>query len=165
MHRLLGFAVAVSTIAVWFSSAASAQDCERFAWQCQGYSGPRGQPTPSMFGMPSPNGRATFGQPNPAVYATLSDEPFPVSAVSLTQIDPAFLRQTVSYFTGEAAGTIVIDTDNHFLYFVQENGQAIRYGVGVGREGFGWSALPPSTRNANGPTGIRPKKCWSVSPS
>jgi lipoprotein-anchoring transpeptidase ErfK/SrfK len=141
VRRSLGVAVAVSTMAVWFSSAAPAQNCERFVWQCQGYSGPPGQPGPSIFGMPSPSGGATFGQPNPAVYAALSNEPFPVSAVSLTEIDPAFLRQTVSYFTGEAAGTIVIDTRNHFLYFVEANGQAIRYGVGVGREGFGWSGM------------------------
>jgi lipoprotein-anchoring transpeptidase ErfK/SrfK len=140
VRRLLGVAIAASTIAMWFSSVASAQDCERFLWQCQG-SGPPGQPNPPMFGMPSPNGGPTFGQPNSAVYAALSDEQFPVSAVSLTEIDPAFWRQTVSYYTGEPPGTIVIDTRNHFLYFVEANGQAIRYGVGVGREGFGWSGI------------------------
>jgi lipoprotein-anchoring transpeptidase ErfK/SrfK len=49
-----------------------------------------------------------------------------------------FRRQTVSYATNERAGTIVIDTRAHFLYFVLGDGRAIRYGVGVGRTGFGW---------------------------
>jgi lipoprotein-anchoring transpeptidase ErfK/SrfK len=51
------------------------------------------------------------------------------------------LRQTVSYMTNEPAGTVIIDTHSHYLYLVEGNGQAIRYGVGVGREGFGWSGV------------------------
>ena len=47
-------------------------------------------------------------------------------------------RQTVDYPTREAPGTLVIDPDQHFLYFVLGDGQAIRYGIGVGRTGFGW---------------------------
>jgi lipoprotein-anchoring transpeptidase ErfK/SrfK len=50
-----------------------------------------------------------------------------------------FQRQLVAYRTGESPGTIVVDTRRHFLYFVLGNDQAIRYGVGVGRLGFGWS--------------------------
>jgi lipoprotein-anchoring transpeptidase ErfK/SrfK len=56
-------------------------------------------------------------------------------------VDPAFLRQSVAYETKEAAGTIVVDPANHFLYHVQKGGQAIRYGAGVGGEGFGWSGV------------------------
>jgi lipoprotein-anchoring transpeptidase ErfK/SrfK len=164
VRRILGVAVAVSTIAMWFSSVALAQDCERFVWQCQGYSGPRGQPNPPLFGMPSPNGGPSFGQPNPAVYAALSDEPFPVSAVSLTDIDPAFLRQTVSYYTGEAPGTIIIDTRNHFLYFAEANGQAIRYGVGVGREGFGWSGTATIHDKREWPDWYPPKEMLERQP-
>jgi len=163
VRRLLVVAVAAATIAVWFSPTASAQDCERFAWQCQGYSGPRGQPSPSIFGMPGQSG-ASFGQPNPAVYAALSDEPFPVSAVSLTNIDPAFLRQTVSYFTSEEAGTIVIDTPNHFLYFVEGNGQAVRYGVGVGREGFGWAGVATIQEKREWPDWYPPKEMLERQP-
>jgi len=59
--------------------------------------------------------------------------------VSPYRVVPAqFRRQTVSYATAERPGTIVIDTRAHFLYFVVGNNQAIRYGVGVGRTGFGW---------------------------
>ncbi len=50
-----------------------------------------------------------------------------------------FHRRTVRYQTDEKPGTIVIDTHAHFLYFVLGNGRAVRYGVGVGRTGFGWS--------------------------
>lgn len=51
---------------------------------------------------------------------------------------PAFQRSEVDYRGPEAPGTIVIDTKAHFLYFVEPDGKAMRYGVGVGREGFGW---------------------------
>src|ERR1044072_6520385 len=48
-------------------------------------------------------------------------------------------RQVVNYPTREAPGTIIIDTPNTYLYLVMGNGQAMRYGIGVGREGFTWS--------------------------
>ncbi|WP_315837345.1 L,D-transpeptidase [Bradyrhizobium prioriisuperbiae] len=60
-------------------------------------------------------------------------------------------RQTVSYATHEAAGTIVIDTANTVLYYVLGNNRAIRYGVGVGREGFTWSGTQNITRKAEWP--------------
>ena len=55
------------------------------------------------------------------------------------KVDPAFARKVVTYLTPVRAGTIVVDPGNHFLYLVQGDGQAIRYGVGVGGEEFGWS--------------------------
>jgi lipoprotein-anchoring transpeptidase ErfK/SrfK len=55
------------------------------------------------------------------------------------RMDPRFLRQEVAFSGKEAPGTIVIDTPNHFLYLVQGEGRAIRYGIGVGRPGFTWS--------------------------
>ena len=51
---------------------------------------------------------------------------------------PKYKRQTVAYKSGEKPGTIVIETRQHYLYYVLGKGQAIRYGVGVGRDGFGW---------------------------
>ena len=50
-------------------------------------------------------------------------------------------RQTISYATREAPGTIIIDTPNRYLYYVLGGGQAIRYGIGVGRDGFTWSGV------------------------
>ena len=53
--------------------------------------------------------------------------------------NPAFARQVVAYPTHERPGTIIVDPGSHFLYFIHDAGQAIRYGVGVGAEGFIWS--------------------------
>jgi len=152
--------VCIILMAVSFSSGASA-DCERFLWQCQGYSGPTGQPSMSSPGLGADAG---FAQPNMAVYGAVGGEPFPVSAVSLTDIGPTFLRQTVNYNTGEAAGTIVIDTRNHFLYLVQGNGRALRYGVGVGREGFGWSGVATIHDKREWPDWYPPKEMFERQP-
>src|SRR3979409_1642124 len=55
---------------------------------------------------------------------------------------PARLRrQIVSYATREAPGTVIIDTPNTYLYYVLGGGRAIRYGIGVGRDGFTWSGV------------------------
>jgi lipoprotein-anchoring transpeptidase ErfK/SrfK len=72
-------------------------------------------------------------------YGPVFGEPFPVPAVNLSQIDPAFLVKAVPYAGAEPPGTVVINPSSRYLYLVQEGGRAIRYGVGVGREGFGWS--------------------------
>jgi lipoprotein-anchoring transpeptidase ErfK/SrfK len=73
------------------------------------------------------------------IYAEAKDASFTVPGVKLKQIDSAFLRKNVTYATKEAPGTIVVDPANHFLYHVEEDGKATRYGVGVGREGFVWA--------------------------
>jgi lipoprotein-anchoring transpeptidase ErfK/SrfK len=57
----------------------------------------------------------------------------------------------VSYYTTEAPGTIIIDTPNTYLYLVLGNGRAMRYGIGVGREGFTWSGTQTITRKAEWP--------------
>lgn len=67
------------------------------------------------------------------------------------QLDPRFQRQIVSFPTREAPGTIIIDTPNTYLYYVLGNGQAIRYGIGVGREGFTWSGVEHVARKAEWP--------------
>ena len=59
----------------------------------------------------------------------------------LADVDPAYRRTDVQYATREARGTIVVDPPEHFLYFVQAGGRAVRYGVGVGGEGFSWSGV------------------------
>jgi len=51
----------------------------------------------------------------------------------------AFARQVVAYPTHERPGTIIVDPNSHFLYFIHDANRAIRYGVGVGAEGFVWS--------------------------
>src|SRR5215213_1751411 len=70
---------------------------------------------------------------------------------------PAHLRrQVVDYPTREAPGTIVVDTPNTYLYYVLGGGKAIRYGVGVGREGFTWSGVRWVERKAEWPDWIPP---------
>jgi len=73
------------------------------------------------------------------IYAAKADEPFPLPAIPYQRIDPRFYRRIVDNPTAEKPGTIVVDTANHFLYLVQADGRAMRYGVGLGRAGFAWS--------------------------
>ncbi|MET0676944.1 MAG: L,D-transpeptidase [Bradyrhizobium sp.] len=62
-----------------------------------------------------------------------------------------FRRTIVSFDTREPAGTVVIDTSHTYLYYVLGNGRALRYGVGVGREGFTWAGVQTVTRKAEWP--------------
>ncbi|PHR25490.1 MAG: hypothetical protein COA37_01230 [Hoeflea sp.] len=68
-----------------------------------------------------------------------------------SQIDQRFLPQTVSYSGSEKPGTIIINTSERYLYHVMANGQARRYGVGVGKEGHAWSGTEKITRKAEWP--------------
>lgn len=63
----------------------------------------------------------------------------------------AFRRRVVPFQTNEAPGTVIIDTAGRYLYLVQPGGQAIRYGIGVGREGFTWAGVEHVTRKAEWP--------------
>ena len=67
------------------------------------------------------------------------------------QLPPQFLRTTVDYKTKEPAGTIIVDTQNTYLYLVLGNGKAMRYGIGVGREGFTWTGTEKVSRMAEWP--------------
>ena len=71
-------------------------------------------------------------------YDALPDEPYPIPAVDLKKLKPKYRRRIVDYPTAEVPGTIIVDTPNRFLYLVMENGKAMRYGVGIGRDGFTW---------------------------
>jgi lipoprotein-anchoring transpeptidase ErfK/SrfK len=66
-------------------------------------------------------------------------------------VDAAFRRQPVFYRTDEAPGTIIIDTGERFLYLIQPNNVALRYGIGVGRDGFTWGGLLRISRKAEWP--------------
>ncbi len=79
------------------------------------------------------------------------DEQIEVEADEAGPVNPRFARQIVSYQSQHAPGTIVIDTPNTYLYYVLGNGRAIRYGIGVGREGFTWSGVQNITRKAEWP--------------
>ena len=74
----------------------------------------------------------------------------------VVQMPARLKRQVVSYPTREAPGTIIIDTPNTYLYLVMGNGQAMRYGIGVGRDGFTWSGTQTITRKAEWPAWTPP---------
>jgi lipoprotein-anchoring transpeptidase ErfK/SrfK len=78
-----------------------------------------------------------------------------------TQIDPIFLPQMVAYDSPHKPGTIVIDTNNRFLYLVTGNGQARRYGVGVGKPGFEWAGKHKITAKKEWPDWTPPSEMIS----
>ena len=78
---------------------------------------------------------------------------------------PARLRrQVVNYHSREAPGTIIIDTPNTYLYLVLGNGQAMRYGIGIGRDGFTWSGTQMITRKAEWPAWTPPPEMIARQP-
>jgi lipoprotein-anchoring transpeptidase ErfK/SrfK len=97
-------------------------------------------------------------QMQPAPQAQNEDES------DVVQMPARLKRQTVSYATREAPGTIIIDTPNTYLYYVLGNGQAIRYGIGVGREGFTWSGTQKITRKAEWPAWTPPPEMIARQP-
>lgn len=68
------------------------------------------------------------------MYAALEDEPFPVPAVDLDDVDPKFWRREIPYATQEQPGTVIVDPGARYAYLVLPGGRAMRYGVGVGKE-------------------------------
>jgi len=82
---------------------------------------------------------------------SIGDQPGLVPDPADEQLPPQFQRQVVFYRSSEAPGTIIIHTSERFLYVVQPNGRAIRYGIGVGRDGFQWQGLLRITRKQEWP--------------
>jgi lipoprotein-anchoring transpeptidase ErfK/SrfK len=80
------------------------------------------------------------------------------------QIDPRLQRQIVNFASNEWPGTVIIDTPNTFLYYVLGNGKAIRYGIGVGRQGFTWSGVKQVTRKAEWPDWYPPSEMIARQP-
>ena len=105
------------------------------------------QPSPSYVTPPEPP--AAIGAPAPAPaerwIAGLPAEDQPESNQS-AELPPQFRRQLVAYASAEPAGTIIIDTPHTFLYLVLGQGKALRYGIGVGRNGFTWSGTERISR-------------------
>lgn len=73
-------------------------------------------------------------------------------------------RQIVSYGSTESPGTIIIDTPNTYLYFILGGGKAIRYGIGIGREGFTWSGVKNIERKSEWPDWIPPAEMLQRQP-
>jgi lipoprotein-anchoring transpeptidase ErfK/SrfK len=89
-------------------------------------------------------------------YGTRFDSGHPIAAVDTMRVSPTYLRQQVAYHGPQRPGTIVVDPGHHFLYFVQGGNRALRYGVGVGRQGFEWSGVAEVRRKEAWPTWTPP---------
>lgn len=86
------------------------------------------------------------------MYASVQDGPFTVPGIPYERVPRELRRQIVPDPTGERPGTIVVNLSERRLYLVQPGGEAVRYGVGIGREGFSWS----------GRATVRYKRHWPV---
>lgn len=98
------------------------------------------------------------------MYRAMPEEEFPIPAVDLTKLDPRNYRQEVPYATTEAPGTVIVDTPNRYLYLVQANGTAMRYGVGIGRDGFAWSGRAHIAYGRKWPTWTPPAEMIARQP-
>ncbi|MEM7303849.1 MAG: L,D-transpeptidase [Pseudomonadota bacterium] len=87
-----------------------------------------------------------------------TDEPYEVAPVNLSLIDRKYHRQVVNYKADQKPGSIVVDPQNKFLYFIMDGNKAMRYGIGVGRQGFGWSGNATIKRKRSWPTWTPPKE-------
>jgi lipoprotein-anchoring transpeptidase ErfK/SrfK len=103
---------------------------------------------------PNANGGAPYA--NSGAVAALPPEDQPETETK--ELPPNLRRQLVDYQTAEPAGTIIIDTPHTYLYLILGSGKALRYGIGVGREGFTWSGREKITRMAEWPDWIPPKE-------
>jgi lipoprotein-anchoring transpeptidase ErfK/SrfK len=93
-----------------------------------------------------------------ALYGPVPDKKFAIPAVDLKKLDPKYHRKTVPYDTTEAPGTIIVDPRNYYVYRIEGEGKATRYGANVGRNGFLWSGDAYVGRKAEWPVWTPPKE-------
>src|SRR5215471_10575401 len=113
--------------------------------------------SPGQIGAGQGDPNATGTAPDSHTMAALPPEVRPETGPK-KQLPPQFRRTLVDYPTKEPAGTIIIDTPNTYLYLVLGQGKALRYGVGVGREGFTWSGAEKVSRVAEWPDWTPPEE-------
>ncbi len=90
---------------------------------------------------------------------TVEDAPPGIDRGSTDESLPTeYRRQPVYYRTTEPPGTLIVDTSDRYLYLVQPNNTALRYGIGVGRDGFTWTGILRITRKAEWPDWVPPKE-------
>ena len=94
----------------------------------------------------------------------IQDEPGRVSTDEVVITEGAFRRQLVFFRTTESPGTIIVSTSERFLYLVLGNNRALRYGIGVGRDGFQWSGLVKVARKAEWPDWTPPPEMIARQP-
>ncbi len=92
------------------------------------------------------------------LYGPVPDKKFPIPAVDVARLDPKYVRRTVRYDTHEAPGTIIIDPASYYVYRVEGEGNATRYGANVPRKGFLWNGDAYVGRKAEWATWTPPKE-------
>jgi lipoprotein-anchoring transpeptidase ErfK/SrfK len=92
------------------------------------------------------------------LYALAPDEKFPIPAVDVSKFDPKYYRRIVRYDSDEAPGTIIVDPGKYYVYRIEGDGNATRYGANVGRAGFLWSGEAYVGRKAEWPIWTPPKE-------
>ena len=95
---------------------------------------------------------------------SIGDEPGVIPNAADEQLPAQFRRQLVLYRSTEPPGTIIVQTAERFLYVVQPGGRALRYGIGVGREGFQWQGLQHITRKQEWPDWTPPAEMIARQP-
>jgi len=98
------------------------------------------------------------------LYALAPNEKFPIPAVDVSKIDPKYFRRLVRYESKEAPGTIIVDPANYYVYRIEGDGNATRYGANVGRPGFLWSGDVYVGRKAEWPVWTPPKEMMQRQP-
>lgn len=88
----------------------------------------------------------------------VGDQPGLIATPEEEQLDPKWQKTMVFYRTTEAPGTIIVHTNERYLYVVQPGGRALRYGIGVGRDGFQWQGLVKITRKQEWPDWTPPEE-------
>jgi lipoprotein-anchoring transpeptidase ErfK/SrfK len=92
------------------------------------------------------------GAPSAGIYGARPNEAHPLPATNVSGVNKKYLRQHVNFRGAEPPGTIVVDTSNRYLYLVEPNGKALRYGIGVGKEGLAFSGSAVVGRKAAWPS-------------
>jgi lipoprotein-anchoring transpeptidase ErfK/SrfK len=102
--------------------------------------------------------------PPEVITMDVGDEPGRVSTEEVRIEDGPFARQLVFFRSNEAPGTLIISTEDRFLYLVLGANRALRYGIGVGRDGFQWSGLVKISRKAEWPDWTPPPEMIARQP-
>ncbi len=89
-------------------------------------------------------------------YGAVDDKKFQIPAVDIGKIDPKYYRRKIAFDSKEAPGTIIVDPSKYYVYRIEGDGMATRYGANVGREGFLWSGDAYVGRKAEWPVWTPP---------
>jgi lipoprotein-anchoring transpeptidase ErfK/SrfK len=116
-------------------------------------------PPPNLYPDPPPQQQQIYASAPTQIDPMLEEQ-----APAGYQMDPRYLRQEIAYSGKEEPGTVVIDTPNHFLYLVEKDGRAMRYGIGVGRPGFTWAGTHHVSAKKEWPDWVPPKEMLERQP-